>query len=219
VFSFFDPGISWYSSVQLKRLFAAVVCGIALCVGCAPQFQLNKSNYAENDTIYTVWHVDTRFSTRERAAIFQATQEWQQFARGKVEISLIFDLDYSDPSILRDERLLIYSSSKSRAISQADKEVKRDDPDAYTLGLFEKDGVLGTPTISIAMDRIWSERMLKSVVQHELGHSLGLAHTKGIGVMNAMAGCHCLTLADAEDFCGVYGCKPADLNYCDPSAP
>jgi len=206
--------------VWFKRLLGVCVALLVGCVGCGHNYVLNQPIYAHNQVIYRTFHADTNFTADERAALLQATQEWRDFTVGKVEISLIFDIDDNNRNSYLgiDKQLLLRSNSRVAAIIAADEDIRRRDPDSYALGLFSPDGgSYGYPTIFIVMDRIDDMKTLRLTAEHEMGHSFSLGHLRldEVGIMFHSVGISdCFTHADARVFCSIYGCHPEDLKTC-----
>jgi hypothetical protein len=90
-----------------------------------------------------------------------------------------------------------------------------DNPAAVHLAYYTDRAAI--PYIGIVPSRI-EERSYKTVVMHELGHSLGLPHTEGwegIGTLmypDISVGADYITDIDLHNFCELYGCDATNLH-------
>lgn len=102
-------------------------------------------------------HGDVDFTDVERAAIISATNEWRSFSGGRVDIKVVFDLDFDDESAMQYKQAPV--------IIRVDSTMRLGvDPGtiAFTNSHHQ---------IALIMDRLTSFR---PVVMHEMGHAAGL---------------------------------------------
>jgi len=106
-------------------------------------------------------HVDTAFTPAERAAIVEATKEWERFSSGRVHIEAVFDLDFDSVETLKkfqDAPIIVRAESWMSILDDTPQGVL-----AWTNGKRQ---------IVLIVDRIPS---FKPVIMHEMGHAAGLA--------------------------------------------
>jgi predicted Zn-dependent protease len=200
-----------------KKLFGLCIWLLISCIGCGSTFTLNQSNYADNPVMYRTVHAESSFTAAERTALFQATQEWRDFTRGKIDISIVFDIEPGRENnwLGTDKVLVLKTDAENPNIVEADAKIHETEKDSYTLGLHMASGSYGYPTILLVMERIHDMQILRLTFEHELGHNLGLFHVDGLGIMYANTGITtCFTRNDAEEFCSHYHCRADDLKYC-----
>jgi len=174
--------------------------------------------------IHTTIYIDSSFDDFEREAITEAALEWT------VTTNHIIDYDIiqlpTNEEIDMDHSIIIYNATPDHphviALDSSNKKT--------TLGLYDKQTII--PSILLVNQRINNEDY-KSVVMHELGHSLGLEHIKGTNGLDTLmypsrytmyqmnaghqelikSGADHLTLKDGQQLCKLYHCDASKLKY------
>lgn len=170
----------------------------------------------DSNKILVEIHCDVDFTVRERNIIADAIFTWFIQTNGMVNYIPVYDLDFRDINGLRMHAALRHNTLIKR---------EQDNP------LVDEETVLGTTTpaggvhlvghisIAILMHHIKSERVMFSVVLHELGHGVGMQHIEdpyavlypGINQRNVG---RCLTKPDIAELCRVNDCTGYNMRVC-----
>src|ERR1700722_499102 len=123
--------------------------------------------------ILEIVSVDPAFTSAEKDIIREATTDWSYYTDDLATFQFAENLTEINPE--EGQRvvslLIIPVNSSNDEIVSADKLSGN-----TTLGLFDDSPFI--PTILIVEDRVQDRNEYFAVVMHELGHSLGLNHTK-----------------------------------------
>lgn len=129
-------------------------------------------------------HADTAFTARGREILVEAADKWRAASEGRVQITVVFDLDADSMLSLqehRDDSIIVGALSSFPAIATLDAQLGRPGvtPVAAT--------VLGRTTLVIfIIDRISGPEEFLSDAMHEFGHVFGLPDIPTAGdVMSA----------------------------------
>jgi hypothetical protein len=122
-------------------------------------------------------YIDKNFSAYEKAEIYNATQEWNYALNGYQQYRLENDRFDMETDIVFK---VLITGQGLLVLSKPEKDMPSDMPDS-ALAWVES---LGSPVVYVATDRIGT-RNLKSIVMHEIGHTLSLEHTKVQGTLMA----------------------------------
>lgn len=154
-------------------------------------------------------HADESFTTKERQHILEAAADISKFSNGWFLFDIKFDLKITDESACTIPSILIRSDHKDEVISYSDGYFK-----TKILGLYYR-GNNNTRTIHLVEDRLNNDTFWRTVTIHELGHLIGLQHTKKPSIMHKNINHNVLypTYLDAVEFAKLYGCEPNDLRY------
>lgn len=158
-------------------------------------------------TLHKVIYVDPKFDEKEYVFITWAASEWTE----RTNHIITFEV------VKLPQKILDFN--KGIIIIKVDEY----DPDILELDSFNHNATLGLcstegsiPNIKLVGSRI-KDKYYKAVVAHELGHSLGLEHNKGLeGVDTLMYpavdfGADHITKTDLENLCKLYHCDAKKL--------
>ena len=150
------------------------------------------------DQSMTPWEVDT---------IQEAAEEWEWATNHKVQFTIEkLPTDHLDT---KNSLIILKVSEDYPKIMLVDMQNEHS-----TLGLYDNSSFV--PYIFLVTDRMAVD-YYKSVVEHELGHYLGLSHATGIdGIGTLMypsieAGSDNITPTDLKQFCKLYDCDPEHI--------
>lgn len=193
----------------ILSIVVGILIGLFITLG-----EIYPGEDSRPDQPHVTLYVDRNFSEAEVDIIVGAALEWSKATNHTVEYSIVLLPTKEKP----DLKNAVFITKRSV-----------DDPriilmdligDTQTLGIFEKRGV---KYIALVTARL-NEDNYKSVVLHELGHSLGLKHLEGNANINTLmypymsiimedgtiipAGSDHITKKDLAQFCKLYRCNP-----------
>lgn len=174
---------------------------------------IKKDNYQEytNQTLY----IEDTFTQDEIAYIYAASLEWSKATDNRVKYNLVI----LRPGIIVQlgNSLVINKVSASNAdVIVLDYLFNKDNPPntaikTLALGYYYDSKVL--PSIILVSERL-DDFNYKSVVMHELGHSLGLSHNeKKENIFNSImfpsleGQSNEITDVDVKQYCKIHHCK------------
>lgn len=193
-------------------IILAVIVGVLIFVFQATNKEPEAPAKYDNP-IYVNLYIDSAFEDYEREAITSAALTWNTSTKhivnytiiqlpieGKVDLTglIIYKIGPDNPNIIMMDQ----------------------SNDTTYLGYYER--IEGVKTIALVGERI-TVKEYKSVVLHELGHSLGLEHVDELGAlmypyMNIMINGDMISISsdkvtkiDLVQFCNLYGCNPLTL--------
>lgn len=154
-------------------------------------------------------YVDDQFSMSEIEIIRDAAKEWAFATHNKVQFTFFYFHHIPNREIASEIpfNIMIKIHSTDQFVFKMDMEDKHN-----ILGFYRFIG--GNFYIGLVFDRIINEQQFRSVVMHELGHSLGINHNNSEpAIMNSATGeeYKCLTKLDMDLFCDAYSCKSEDM--------
>lgn len=170
-----------------------------------------QSTKLENSRTFTLL-IDASFTEQEKNIIIRAGHRWEKVTNNF--ISFIFKeqkdrtkyqpiLDFQDYST---DNNFINLNEKTRIIN-----IWRTYPEDVQLQHIEKItgvslmGFAPGKSILLVPARTDSIEEFESVAAHEIGHVIGLKHTKSL--MNAIDSGNCITSIDVQQFCQIYNCN------------
>jgi predicted Zn-dependent protease len=165
--------------------------------------------------IHTTIYIDRNFDDFEQTCIINAAEEWVSTTNHIIEYDI---LQLPDNDINYDEALIIYKVTPDHPMIVILDTRNNGD----TLGFYDRKSII--PSIALVSERISNEDYTATIM-HELGHSLGLVHSKEAGTLmypsrNFMFNGIILTIAsdhitfeDGQKFCELYHCDPKQLKY------
>lgn len=181
-------------------LLVAISLLILLNIGASPILQHSQL------PIHKILYVDRKATDDQFAIIVGAAFQWQLATSSLVSYDVI-RLPAQNIDINKSIVIVMISPDFPNIITL--------DADGNNhLGYFERGNV---DYIALVPDRIQNES-LKTIVMHELGHSLYLKHSDiidGIGTLmypNIELGSNKITDTDLAAFCHIYGCDSNKLH-------
>lgn len=159
--------------------------------------------------IHKTLYIDRNLSEDELDIITGAAYEWHTATNGMVNYDIV-RLPHQNIDVSNSIVIVIVSADFPEIISLDSQSASYNH-----LGYYYQGGPI--PYIALVPYRI-EDKLYKTVVMHELGHSLGLRHSDillGIGTLmypNVDAGSNTITDADLQQFCQIYGCDANQLH-------
>lgn len=169
--------------------------------------------------LHTTLYIDNNFNDFEQQAITEAALEWATTTNNIIQYDVV-RLPTDDIIDARSSIVISKQTPDHPNVLALDTT-----NDRTTLGFYDKRTFIRS--IVLVSQRIAPEDY-KTVVLHELGHSLGLEHNSGIDGMDTLmypsrnitidditikSSSDHLTLIDGIQFCKLYHCNPKELQY------
>lgn len=193
-----------------KHLFSFIILLIVL-ITLLPGHQPSLRKYVLGPTsAHKIIYISEAFDSEELVLIQEAANEWYVETKGLVSFTIIYSFDYDIYQSIRhheNEMVMARAGIGDSLLDVLDANVS-----GIVLGYYLAE--LDTQTIILVPDRMRGRDYYRSVIMHEMGHSIGLSHldvdnTIMVSSMDR-AGNH-LTKNDIEWFCRVYYCNYEDL--------
>jgi hypothetical protein len=179
----------------VKKLFALIsvlCCLLSVCCTApprAPAPTFAACHAAPDVTSSRVWremdlllHADTSFPAADRADIEAAARSWREVSKGRANLRVTFDLDFTSASSLRahyaDAQIRNVTSDLD-AVHRVEERLARGPSVAIVAWKQSRD--FGLDLIYIVRDRIHDQTKLRAVATHELGHVLGMPDLAEMG--------------------------------------
>lgn len=171
---------------------------------------LPKGTHIHNQIHYDLYMSD-KFDRHEIDLINQATLEWENKTNNLLVYHIKYNVDvrHLPPIHYKNHSIIFVKLSKYSSLThQIDLEHNK----SKILGLY--DGVSNIPRIFLMYDRMLGDEYYRGVVEHELGHSLGLEHDPLRNTLMYAAMDHSSRYVSHEDliqFCKKYHCNANQL--------
>jgi hypothetical protein len=212
-------------------LIRAIVIGVLISlIAIQMSYNQNKTITAKETlieanpkrSIIMTLLIDPSLTPEEDFLIEQAANEWQVATNGIARFYVVynndpyFSVEQSDrDTLLKVEKIVPIKETESITFF-IDLILNND-----TLGYSDENNMLrkSVNTIMIVRGRITSNEEYKTVVMHELAHSLFLIHSNHANTLmypSAKYAANCITRKDLEQFCFIYNCNVDELKYCAP---
>lgn len=193
-------------------VFMCIIC-LQTCQ-CSYVMRLEDGLFSPHIFARTVY-IDQDFTSSQVEDIQKSLHEWENATHGAVQFDIItgFNTSNFDTMLALHQKSLIIENypEDTPLVKNMDRQEqeKYDNKNIWVQGDYE--GNQPTPTIYIISERILGRIAFVSVIEHEVGHALGLGHNPKKGtVMYAVqneSGRH-VTIDDVIEYC--------KLHYCDP---
>lgn len=169
-----------------------------------PYYSLNVKREISNLEI----KIDKEFSKKEMELISTAFHAWEKASQNKLHFTLIWNQPkpgYYYSHLNPDENAGLFFWYLPRNTQHLDKNY----PEAWKTYYGLMNYGRGENSGNLIVFKKIPDHKFYPVVLHEIGHLLGLHHSKmeSWTVMHPNALSHCITQWDAEQFCKLYGCK------------
>jgi len=199
----------------MKKYFVFL---FALVLGCSTAFSVpaQEPSYVQNQPphgvmkiVAPVW-VDVGFDPVQRADIHKAFAEWNKTLNGYEEFQIVSDEFDMEPSIIHQIEttgqgvLVLKHKTTDVMVQMLDDGVLAWVPDYYV------------GEVHIVSDRI-GNRDLVSIVEHEIGHFLGLEHLKMYGNLmypHYPFGSPCIDKVTAQRVATIHRWDYRHMSYC-----
>ena len=192
----------------MHRIYIWSVISSFLVIVCLFQFSvpiiLPEKEYKL--PVKTTLYLDREFTDWEVDAITEAADDWSIATNNKVQFNIV-----KLPAQIETSNAIVVL----KVTEDFPKVVLIDKVNqGSTLGLYDSNEFV--PYIYLVTDRL-NETIYKPVIEHELGHSLGLDHItgeNGIGTLmypSIEEGSYDITDTDLIYFCKIYECDPKHI--------
>lgn len=194
----------------MKLFYLTCLIAIMMLIGLdIVSLPILQHHISRDLPVHKTLYVDRNLSNNDFDVIVSAANEWQSATHGLVKYDVVRmpakNID------AKNSIIIVGVSEDFPEIIAFDSQ----DMDRTHLAYFDSGSSL--PYIALVVSRI-SENEYKSVLMHELGHSLGLKHNtgdNGIGTLmypDIDLGSDKITDIDLANFCKRYGCDASQLH-------
>lgn len=173
-----------------------------------PLMLFNKPKHQLEYKYFAEILADRNFTPAERSYIIEGTKDVESFCNGMIQFHIRFDLE-PGTKVRSDASLILKVKSDNPIIEAASKTYKSD-----ILGLCQT-LPSGARIIYLVHDQLQNPIIYRTTVIHELGHYIGLEHTKYASIMHKSNFGNVLypTYIDAQEMSKKYNCNPEDFKY------
>lgn len=164
-----------------------------------------KLDCAYSDVIFA----DKKFTDNERKLILEANQDLESFCNGLIQLDIVFELDAEDKETIRNNCVLLRVAPTHPSIIASDETLKN-----TTLGLCDY-MANDTRRLYLVPERLQNPITFRTTAIHELGHFIGLDHTKPNSIMYKHNTNRVLypTRIDAQEVAKIWHYDPEQFKY------
>lgn len=158
--------------------------------------------------VHKTLYVDRNMTEEEMAIIVASAWEWHTTTKGMV----VYDVVRLPSKNIDAQNGIVICLISIDFPEVIDLDSQR--PENNHLAYYARNGVI--PYIGVIPERI-PEKDYRTVMLHELGHSLGLSHNEGINGIGTLmypsvdVESNYISHTDLENFCKLYGCDASQL--------
>jgi hypothetical protein len=173
-----------------------------------PAFLFNHPKKPLEYKYFAVLLADVNFTPLERQYVLAGVKDLENFCNGMMRFEVRFELE-TDSMVAEDSSLILKVKSDNPIIVAADGYYK-----TTVIGLCQSISC-GTRLMYLVYDRLKDHNTYRTTMTHELGHYIGLDHTKHASIMHKsnFGNVLYMTRIDAEEFAKIYDCDPEELRY------
>jgi len=157
--------------------------------------------------------IDQDFTSAETEDIQRSLQEWETATHNAIHFEIVPSFNHNFDAILalhQKSLIILNYPANTPMVKNADRAIQEEfnDPTLWINAYY--DGDQPTPTIYVVSERILGQEAFISVVEHEIGHSLGLEHNMKEGTLmypiQDKSARH-ITPDDVRAFCKLHWCN------------
>lgn len=195
----------------LHKIAAFIYCDLVVDFGldlAVPHWLFHQPIVQLEHTYTEFIRADINFTEKERLLIQRAARNLEWFCNGFLEIDIEFDWDPAQ-EIPENTGIILRVPATDKTIADADGYFKN-----TVLGLCSWTKKHST-VIHLVHDRLQDANTFRTTVLHELGHYMGMGHTKKPSIMYKENYTRVLymTYKDAVEFAKRFGLRPEYLRY------
>ncbi len=195
----------------MKKFLRMSIASLLLFI--SPNNYLIEKSYS-TQTVKIIY-IDNDFSNTEIRYIKMAANEWEneskkiikfEFVNNKDEAEYLEKIKYKYSELPVEIINFKKISNEDKITLFLDKEVG-----GKIVGFYDDES--RQTSILLVTDRLDSLKKLKSIILHEIGHSLGLKHIKHKNTImhsTQSKSSDDITIKDLEEFCNLYYCEPLE---------
>lgn len=197
----------------MKVFNLILLVGLILIISCTPKVPASSKNIFWPEykgralPQPVVIAVDENFNEEEEMLIAKAFKAWETASSNKV--SFVVKWNTPEPGWYKDQIPLkenqgVFLWDLPRTYFHLTPEEKKKADQLWGLCVYGP----GTNSAHVIIYEGIDKYKFYSVSLHEIGHLIGMFHTKGKNVMHPSAVSECITQYDAEQLCELYDCIP-----------
>jgi hypothetical protein len=198
--------MNWFHSILAKIYCQLVVAGLNIS---PPAWLFHRPKKQLKCRYHGVILADKNFTDKEQQLILQAKHELEMFCNGSILLTISFDLDPTNQEVINNCNTLL--------------RVNGNHPDIILYDPNFKNNIFGLcccitasiRTLYLVTERLTTANTFKTTAIHELGHFIGLNHTKSPSIMHEYNYDQIifLTYIDALEMSRAWQCPVQDLCY------